>query len=338
MANGVYDRLQTYSGQLCEPYPSPPIVYSERQPIYDPLEGGIMTRSRRNTAPTTMQSLPQGLYPSVAVDSHYTYATEPSGPQVEDSPLLDAQPVSPPGPPSEEASGGGESESSHNPSGSRTGKRKRSRVTPAQLAQLERAFSKDRSPTAARRKEISEMLGMQERQTQVWFQNRRAKAKLLEQRARSGHLASHSRADYPGMVSVPLERDGDLQALLHEDDPIFIIPCNDLSIGTFRRISAGVHDLVGYICESKRCLAWFIFSAGTGFKMEMPYDSISATEYADGVPSGQGRAAFLLTRPPRFTVNPRSLPRQPRGRPGPGSCVKIGRKATKHLRVYATRW
>ena len=187
--------------------------------MHEPLEGGIMTRSRRNTAPTTMQSTPQSLYPGVDVDSHYSYATEPSESQMEASPVLDAQPVSPPGPPpSEEASGGAESEGSHNPSGSRTGKRKRSRVTPAQLAQLERAFAKDRSPTAARRKEISEMLGMQERQTQVWFQNRRAKAKLLEQRARSGHLASHSRTEYPGMVSAPPERDGDLHALLHEGE------------------------------------------------------------------------------------------------------------------------
>lgn len=51
-------------------------------------------------------------------------------------------------------------------------KRKRSRVTPEQLVHLERFFSVDRSPTAARRKEISELLGMQERQTQIWFQNR----------------------------------------------------------------------------------------------------------------------------------------------------------------------
>lgn len=51
-------------------------------------------------------------------------------------------------------------------------KRKRSRVTPEQLAHLERLFALDRSPTAAKRKEISEMLGMQERQTQIWFQNR----------------------------------------------------------------------------------------------------------------------------------------------------------------------
>jgi len=51
-------------------------------------------------------------------------------------------------------------------------KRKRSRVTPEQLVHLERFFTLDRSPTAARRREISDMLGMQERQTQIWFQNR----------------------------------------------------------------------------------------------------------------------------------------------------------------------
>jgi regulatory protein PHO2 len=53
-------------------------------------------------------------------------------------------------------------------------KRKRSRVTPDQLVHLERFFSVDRSPTANRRREISELLNMQERQTQIWFQNRRA--------------------------------------------------------------------------------------------------------------------------------------------------------------------
>lgn len=51
-------------------------------------------------------------------------------------------------------------------------KRKRSRVTPEQLVHLERYFAAERSPTAARRKEISDYLGMQERQTQIWFQNR----------------------------------------------------------------------------------------------------------------------------------------------------------------------
>lgn len=61
---------------------------------------------------------------------------------------------------------------SHDKGGSTEQKRKRSRVTPEQLAHLERFFAADRSPTAAKRREISELLGMQERQTQIWFQNR----------------------------------------------------------------------------------------------------------------------------------------------------------------------
>lgn len=55
---------------------------------------------------------------------------------------------------------------------SATEKRKRSRVTQEQLVHLEQYFKADRSPTATRRREISEQLGMQERQTQIWFQNR----------------------------------------------------------------------------------------------------------------------------------------------------------------------
>jgi len=51
-------------------------------------------------------------------------------------------------------------------------KRKRCRVTPEQLVELERLFLVDRSPTAARRREIGQLLGMEERQTQIWFQNR----------------------------------------------------------------------------------------------------------------------------------------------------------------------
>ena len=47
------------------------------------------------------------------------------------------------------------------------GKRKRSLVMLVQLAHLEHVFAKDRSPTAVKRKELAEVLGMNERQTQV---------------------------------------------------------------------------------------------------------------------------------------------------------------------------
>lgn len=51
-------------------------------------------------------------------------------------------------------------------------RRKRSRTTPEQLAKLEEYFAADQSPTAARRREIAQELGLEERQTQIWYQNR----------------------------------------------------------------------------------------------------------------------------------------------------------------------
>ena len=52
--------------------------------------------------------------------------------------------------------------------------KKRGRVSTEQLTVLETIFAANRSPNAVRRKEISDQLGMTERQTQIWFQNRYA--------------------------------------------------------------------------------------------------------------------------------------------------------------------
>ncbi|THH16672.1 hypothetical protein EW146_g4024 [Bondarzewia mesenterica] len=185
-------------------------------------------------------------------------------------------------------------------------KRKRSRVTPDQLIHLERFFAVDRSPTAARRREISEMLGMQERQTQIWFQNRRAKAKLLDGKSKS--TLTTALPDTPPELRPGYE--ADLHGLIHEDEPVTIIPCTDLTIGTWRRMatSVGKHDLVAYFCETKRCLTWFIHSAGYGFKMEIPFDSILSTEFVNAAP-GSGLATFVLTQPPLFYLENIGSPR-----------------------------
>ncbi|CAE7073126.1 unnamed protein product [Rhizoctonia solani] len=184
-------------------------------------------------------------------------------------------------------------------------KRKRSRVTPEQLAQLERVFLTDRSPTAARRKEISEQLGMQERQTQIWFQNRRAKAKLVESKGRRPGSPGSGRdtpPDTPPELSPGYE--ADLQALLHETDPISIIPCTDLTIGSWHRIAdrTGRHDLVAYISDHRASLTWFIHSGGHGFKMEIPISSVVNTEFTHSAQThpGHGIATFWLSEKPIF--------------------------------------
>ncbi|KAF5382063.1 hypothetical protein D9615_004225 [Tricholomella constricta] len=179
-------------------------------------------------------------------------------------------------------------------------KRKRSRVTPEQLIHLERFFLLDRSPTAARRREISDLLGMQERQTQIWFQNRRAKAKLQDGKQKGrGASIEVPPPDSPPQLSTGFQVD--LHNLIHEDEPVTIIPCTDLTIGTWRRIATTVakHDLVAYVCEVKRCLTWFIHSVGFGFKMEIPFETIIDTEFTNAAP-GSGLASFLLSEPPLF--------------------------------------
>lgn len=186
-------------------------------------------------------------------------------------------------------------------------KKKRSRVTPEQLIHLEKFFAHDRSPTAARRREISELLGMQERQTQIWFQNRRAKAKLLDGRQKGRSGSTEAPPSTPPDLSTGYEVD--LHNLIHEDEPVTIIICSDLSVGTWRRISTprGGRDLIAYMCEAKRCLTWFIRSGGYGFKMEIPFDTILETHFAHAAP-GSGLATFVLSKPPHFYMENTSSP------------------------------
>ncbi|ORX81451.1 Homeodomain-like protein, partial [Basidiobolus meristosporus CBS 931.73] len=53
----------------------------------------------------------------------------------------------------------------------------RKRTTRTQFTVLEKAFQENAKPNSAVRKELAQQLNMTPRGVQVWFQNRRAKAK-----------------------------------------------------------------------------------------------------------------------------------------------------------------
>lgn len=117
---------------------------------------------------------------------------------------------------------------------------------------------------------------------------------------------------------------------------VTIIPCTDLSIGTWKRIATTVsrHDLVAYVCEAKQCLTWFIHSAGYGFKMEIPFDAIVETKFVNAAP-GAGLASFFLSQPPVFfleTVTPSPNNGPPLRSWKPCSDWTEGMQATKVLR------
>lgn len=176
-------------------------------------------------------------------------------------------------------------------------KRKRARVSAEQLVHLEAIFVVDKCPTAARRKEICAQLGMTERQTQIWFQNRRAKAKLqARQKAFAAPEASTSEA-------TDICPELDMHDRIHEAGPVMFIPCTELVIGSWKRIAttAGKHDLLAYVHDTTgiRCMSWFVHCAGTGFKMDIPLYSIVGMNVTSA-DRGVARVVFTLSRPPLF--------------------------------------
>ena len=111
----------------------------------------------------------------------------------------------------------------------------------------------------------------------------------------------------------------DIHGLIHEDDgtplvyvavltqtsadligaDVTVFPCTDLTIGSWRRMASPQHDLIAYTCNTKRCLVWYIRSAGRGFKMEISFDHVAEARFTNVSP-GIGSATFVLDRPPGF--------------------------------------
>lgn len=60
-------------------------------------------------------------------------------------------------------------------------KRKRHRTSPEQLMILEQMFKGNRTPDFETRAKLSKQLGMTPRRIQIWFQNKRAKMKKIQQ-------------------------------------------------------------------------------------------------------------------------------------------------------------
>ncbi|KAI9001531.1 hypothetical protein BD414DRAFT_36865 [Trametes punicea] len=178
-------------------------------------------------------------------------------------------------------------------------RRKRSRTTPEQLARLEEYFAADQSPTSARRRDIARELGLDERQTQIWFQNRRAKVKLqAKMKARAVE-----KLEPPPEVPPPLTSgfDAEVHRLIHEEEEVTVIPCSDLTIGTWRRVASSQLDLIAYTCEARRSITWFVRSGGLSFKMEVPFDIIAESRFSNVSP-GIGCVTVVLNRPPTFYV------------------------------------
>ncbi|KAG8791215.1 hypothetical protein FRC17_008779, partial [Serendipita sp. 399] len=193
----------------------------------------------------------------------------------------------------------------------KTEKARRNRVTPEQLIELEKEFATNRTPNGAQRKAISDRLGMKERQTQIWFQNRRAKAKHQETKPTSPGMG--------GPDGVPSS--GDLGAyiaqLIREKEPVTLIPCSDLRIGHWTRINPSTmhHEVLAYMSQARQCISWFIRSSGLSFKIEVPFSIIKSAELVDA------EAPQLITLILELHSLPSFFVQQPDVRMRPGETI-----------------
>ncbi|KAJ5513110.1 Homeodomain [Penicillium fimorum] len=208
---------------------------------------------------------------------------------------------------------------------------KRQRATQDQLVLLEIEFNKNPTPTATTRERIASDINMTERSVQIWFQNRRAKIKMLAKKSiETGegcdsipesmrhYLAMQFDPNKPG-ARDPFGRAGAYgppSMYANETNPsgkvvISHFTCRSLTVGSWRRIGQNAMDLVVFYSPDKACMTYYINNDAAGYKIEYPFAYIKniTLETGDpnpgpnGEPPRQGGLVVELNRPPHFYMD-----------------------------------
>ncbi|KAJ5518594.1 Homeodomain [Penicillium expansum] len=208
---------------------------------------------------------------------------------------------------------------------------KRQRATQDQLVLLEIEFNKNPTPTAATRERIASDINMTERSVQIWFQNRRAKIKMLAKKSiETGEGCDsipESMRHYLAMQFDPNKagaRDpfgragayGPPSMYANETNPsgkvvISHFTCRSLTVGSWRRIGQNAMDLVVFYSPDKACMTYYINNDAAGYKIEYPFAYIKNITLETGDPSpgpnGEpprpGGLVVELNRPPHFYMD-----------------------------------
>lgn len=208
---------------------------------------------------------------------------------------------------------------------------KRQRATADQLSLLEVEFNRNPTPTAAVRDKIAQEINMTERSVQIWFQNRRAKIKLMAKKSLENGEDVES---IPESVRLYLaNQNPDMKALAYgtsgalngygngypaeqgQSGKIVIhhFTCRSLNIGSWRRIGQNAMDLVVFYSPEKACITYYINNDSAGYKIEYPFRHIKSIDLETlNVPmappnthGGQMQAQLViqLTKPPHFFMD-----------------------------------
>jgi len=204
---------------------------------------------------------------------------------------------------------------------------KRQRATQDQLTTLEIEFNKNPTPTANVRERIAEEINMTERSVQIWFQNRRAKIKLLAKKSletgedidsipesmrtylamqamESGkglggpYMGRTSLMPY-GSMMLGGDQNGQGKVLIHH------LTCRSLSVGRWTRVGQNTMDLIIFYSPEKCTMTYYINNDQAGYKIEYHFSSIKNVyiENAEGDASKLGGIVIELNRPPSFFMD-----------------------------------
>jgi hypothetical protein len=202
---------------------------------------------------------------------------------------------------------------------------KRQRATQDQLTTLEMEFNKNPTPTATVRDRIAEEINMTERSVQIWFQNRRAKIKMLAKKSlESGEdmdsipesmrqylamQAMESGKSIPGFFGrtglMPYghqgmmggEQSGPGKVLIHH------LNCRSLTIGRWMRVGQNAMDLIIFYSPDKCTMTYYINNDQAGYKIEYPFSYIKHI-YLNNAEGGEhGGITIELLQPPLFHMD-----------------------------------
>ncbi|KAK3685125.1 putative homeoprotein [Podospora appendiculata] len=205
---------------------------------------------------------------------------------------------------------------------------KRQRATQDQLNTLEVEFNKNPTPTAIVRDRIAEEINMTERSVQIWFQNRRAKIKLMAKKSLETGEDLHdsipeSMRQYLALQAMESgkslggyfgggrtgfmhyahqgalggEQGGQGKVLIHH------LTCRSLSIGKWTRVGQNTMDLIIFYSPDKCTMTYYINNEQAGYKIEYPFAYIKNIYLNNSDGDSMGGITIELLNAPFFFMD-----------------------------------